>query len=205
MRTPLGDADLTRIEDAVREAERGTTAEIVVVIAAGPTPDRSALFWPALAALTLPLPLLLLGRHLTASTLYAIELAILALGLALVLLPASRNRLTSATSRRTRARRVARDQFFERGLHRTAARTGVLLYVAPAERCAEIIADAGAAGPLPDEAWHPCLDELLAEARRDRLADGIVGAVTRLGAVLREQAPAGRGDRNELPDRVVLL
>jgi putative membrane protein len=155
--------------------------------------------------LTLPLPLLLLGRHLTAPKLYTIELAVLALGLALVLLPASRERLTSATSRQTRVRRVARDHFFERGLHRTATRTGVLLYVAPAERCAEIIADAGAAGPLPEEACRPCLDESLTEARRDRLADGIAGAVTRLGAALRDHAPAGPGARNEAPDRVVLL
>jgi len=137
--------------------------------------------------------------------LYTSQLALLTLGLVPILLPAVRDRLTPAAARRFRVRQAARDQFFKRGLHRTAARAGVLLYVAPVERCAEIIADAGAAGPLPDEAWRPCLDELLAAARQGRLADGIVGAVTRIGAALRALALTSPGDHDELPNRAVVL
>ena len=44
---------------------------------------------------------------------------------------------------RRRASRLAREQFFEPGLHLTRARTGVLIFVAVAEHYVEIIADEG--------------------------------------------------------------
>ena len=87
------------------------------------------------------------------------------MGLLLGLVPSLRRLLIPIASRRMAARRCARDQFFERGLHLTAARTGILLLVSPVDRYAEIVADAGAQGPLPEDAWRPCLETLVAEAR----------------------------------------
>ena len=127
--------------------------------------------------------------------LYAIQLGVLALGLLLLLAPAVRHALTPETARRDRARGLARDQFVERGLHRTAARTGILFFVSLGDRCAEVISDAGVEGPLPDEAWRPCLDGLLAEARAGRLAEGIVAALGRMGEMLGEKVPAGPATR----------
>jgi putative membrane protein len=202
----LSEAEIARVEAAVRAAERGTSAELVVVVARGSGEgDASALLWPALAALALPLPLVLLAPRLAAPTVYAAQLALLLAGLLLLQVPGLAARLAPPAARRGRTRRAARDQFFERGLHLTAARTGVLLYVTAADRCAELIADAGASGPLSDEVWRPCLEGLAAEARRDRLADGLVAAVERLGAVLRRDLPAGPGDPNEVADRPVVL
>ena len=103
------------------------------------------------------------------------------------------------------ARRCARDQFFERGLHLTAARTGILLLVSPMDRYAEIVADAGAQGPLPEDAWRPCLETLVAEVQGGQLAVGIELALGRLGEILRERLPAGPTDSNEIPDRPVQL
>jgi putative membrane protein len=206
MRPWLTEDELGRLEAAVRDAERGTTAEIVVVVAGGPAAaGASWLLWPALAALAAPLPALLLWPALPARVLHALQLAVLALGLLPSLVPDLRRLLTPAAIRRDWTRRLARDQFFELGLQRTAARTGVLLLVSPADRFAEVVADAGAEGPFPDEAWRPCLDALLAEARHGRLAAGIEAALGALGAVLRERAPAGPGDRDEVPNRPVLL
>ena len=204
MRPPLTEPELARIEAAIRDAERGTSAEIVVVVAAAHHRPDLAL-WPALVALAAPLPVLLARPRLGALWLYAIQLGVLALGLLLLLVPAVRQALTPETARRDRARGLARDQFVERGLHRTAARTGVLLFVSPGDRCAEIISDAGVEGPLPDEAWRPCLDGLLAEARAGRLADGIVAALGRMSEMLRERLPAGPGDKDEVPNKPVVL
>ena len=200
----LSEAELTRIEAAVSEAERGTRAEIVVVIAED-APGPGWLVCSAFAALAAPLPALLAWPRLAAGTLYTVQLAVLALGLLLGILPALRRLLIPAAVRRERTRQLARDQFFERGLHLTAARTGVLLLVSPADRCAEIIADAGAEGSLPDEVWRSCLDALLGEARRGRLGAGIEGALGTLGEILRTRLPAGAEDRNEVPNRPVLL
>ena len=101
--------------------------------------------------------------------------------------------------------RLARDQFFELGLHRTSARTGVMLFVSPHDRYVEVIADAGVPGPLPDAAWRPCVDAVRAGAREQRLADGLERALELLGAELRERLPGVGRDRNELPDRPVVL
>ena len=59
MRPWLTEDELGRLEAAVRNAERGTTAEIVVVIAGGPAVGPSWLLWPAFVALAVPLPVLL--------------------------------------------------------------------------------------------------------------------------------------------------
>jgi putative membrane protein len=204
MRALLTQDELGRIEAAVREAERGTTAEIVVVVAGG-TPEPGWLLGPALAALATPLPVLLAWPRLTPGTLYTVQLAVLAAGLLLGLIPGLRRLLQPVRSRQERTRRLARDQFFERGLHLTAARTGVLLLVSPADRCAEVIADAGAEGSLPDEIWSGALPTLLAEARQGRLPAGIEAALAALGDGLRARLPADQHDRNEVPDRPVLL
>ena len=204
MRALLTQDELGRIEAAVREAERGTTAEIVVVVAGG-TAEAGWLLGPALAALAIPMPMLLAWPRLTPGTLYTVQLAVLAAGLLLGLIPGLRRLLQPGRVRRERTRRLARDQFFERGLHLTAARTGVLLLVAPADRCAEVIADAGAEGSLPDEIWSGALQTLLAEARQGRLAAGIEAALATLGEALRARLPADQHDRNEVPDRPVLL
>jgi putative membrane protein len=204
MRPWLTEDELGRIEAAVHDAERGTTAEIVVVIT-GDTVGPRWLLWSAFVALAVPLVALLAWPGMAPANLYTLQLAVLALGLLLGLVPGLRRLLTPVASRRASARRCARDQFFERGLHLTAARTGVLLLVSPMDRYVEIVADAGAQGPLPDHTWRPCLDMLLAEARRGRLAAGIELALGTLGAVLRERLAAGLEDRNEVPDRPVQL
>ena len=204
MRPWLTDDELRRIEAAVRAAEQGTTAEIVVVIT-GDTAGPSWLLWPAFLALAVPLATLILWPGVSAGTLYALQLGVLALGLVLSLVPGLRRLLTPVAVRQASVRQCARDQFFERGLHLTAARTGILLLVSPGDRHVEIVVDAGAQGTLSDQTWDPCLKVLLAAARQGQLAAGIEAAIGMLGDVLRERLPAGSDDRNTIPDRPVLL
>lgn len=200
----LTDDELRRIEATVRDAERGTTAEIVVVIT-GDTTGPSWLLWPAFVALAAPLVTLLLWPGVAARTLYALQLVVLALGLVLGFVPGLRRLLTSVTARQASVRQCARDQFFERGLHLTAARTGILLLVSPGDRHVEIVVDAGAQGTLSDQTWDPCLKVLLTAARQGQLAAGIEAAIGMLGTILRQRLPAVSDDRNTIPDRPVLL
>ena len=44
---------------------------------------------------------------------------------------------------------------------------------------------------------------MLVHVREGRIADGLIAAVERVGAVLAEHAPRGAADLNEVPDRVV--
>ncbi|AWN49342.1 hypothetical protein DK419_25805 [Methylobacterium terrae] len=202
---PLGEAERARIAAAIKAAERGTAGEIVVMVAARSGAYRS--LPPALAlagALLVPWPLILL-TGLSATRIFLVQLvAALALLLSLAAEPvlARLPRALPRPLRRARARAAARHEFRARGLARTRGRTGVLIYVALAERYADVVTDTGV-GTAPD-CWRPVLDDLVAALRRDALADGLVRAVEATGAILAEAAPPRPGDTDELPNRVIV-
>jgi putative membrane protein len=201
----LSEAERARIAAAVAAAERGTAGEIVVMVAARSGAYRSVP--PALAlagALATPWPLILL-TGLSATRIFLVQLAValvLLLGLAAAPSLARMPRLLPRALRRARARAAAQREFQARGLAGTRGRTGVLIYVALAERYADVVTDVGV-GPAP-EAWRAVLGDLVAALRRDALADGLVQAVEAAGAILAEAAPPQPGDTDELPNRVIV-
>ncbi|TGD96067.1 TPM domain-containing protein [Methylobacterium nonmethylotrophicum] len=203
----LSEAERARISAAIAAAERGTAGEIVVMVASRSGAYRSVP--PALAlagALLVPWPLILL-TGLSVTRIFLIQLAValaLLLGLAAApaLFPWALPRALPRAVRRARARAAAQHAFRARGLSHTSGRTGVLIYVALAERYADVVTDIGI-GAAPD-AWRPVLDDLVAALRRDALAEGLVQAVEAAGAILAEAAPPGPGDTDELPNRVIV-
>ncbi|MEE7475514.1 hypothetical protein MHIMP23_03685 [Methylobacterium hispanicum] len=94
--------------------------------------------------------------------------------------------------------------FHARGLDRTRARTGLLLYVALAEHHAEIVADAGIVARVGSQSWCGTLSELTAALARGEIEAGLTQAVERLGACLAEHVPAGPDAVDELPNRVIV-
>ena len=107
--------------------------------------------------------------------------------------------------KRARAHARAVEQFLAHGLHTTEARTGVLIFVSLAERYAEIIADAGIAAKVEQKVWDETIGRLIDEIRAGRLADGLVQAIARAGAVLAAHFPPRPGDVNELPNDLILI
>ena len=102
-----------------------------------------------------------------------------------------------------RAHDNALKQFLARNVHRTSARTGVLIFVSIAERYAEVVADAGINSKVGQHVWDGVVRELTKHAGDDRLADGFVNAIGAVGAVLAEHFPVTEGDTNELDDHLV--
>lgn len=87
----------------------------------------------------------------------------------------------------------------------TAENNGVLLYVLLAERSIEIVADRGFAGRVTAAEWARICREMEAAFAAGRYEAGTLSALERIGALARQHFPAGGEDRNELPDRTVLL
>ncbi|MFD1354780.1 TPM domain-containing protein, partial [Methylorubrum suomiense] len=112
--------------------------------------------------------------------------------------------LTPRPWRHERARAAARHEFLAHGLPATRGRTGVLIYVALAERYAEIVADSAVRARIPDGEWRVVLGDLLAAAGRGELGPGLVVAVERVGGVLEAAFPGDKAG-NELPNRVIVL
>lgn len=112
------------------------------------------------------------------------------------------------TPRATKARRVRRRavQYFRIGTEsRTAGQEGVLLFLSADEHIAEIVTDAAVHRAIAPERWGDAMAALVDAVRDGRPGDGMVAAVTTIGAVLREHFPKTSDNPNELPDRVIEL
>ena len=200
----LSDTDRQRITAAIKQAENATSGELVTVIArASDTYLFIPTLWAAMAALLVPLPLLLLGEPLSAWNAYSVQL-----GVFVLLVAAFRWRpicmlLIPKRVQRARAARLAREQFFEQGLYRTEGRTGVLIFVSIAEHYVEILADKGINDKVPAGAWEGIVGDFAGNVKADKVADGFVGAVEACGSLLAEHFPKPPGNTDELPNHLI--
>jgi len=193
-----------RIAEAVRLAELSTSGEIVVMVSARAGAYRSvALLVALLGGLVLPWILIWL-TDLSAAAIALGQAALVLLLLAAGLSEPLRLMLVPEGMRRARAGEAARLAFWSRGLSRTRGRTGVLIYLAMAERHAEIVADAGILARIGPERWNAALCGLISALRRGEIEAGLVDAVKQVGAILSAEFPPGLDDPNELPDRVIV-
>jgi len=90
-------------------------------------------------------------------------------------------------------------------LHTTLGRTGVLIYVSIAERYAEVIADDGIYRKVTPEVWDALIAALTMNIGRGAHVEGFVAAIETCGAILAEHFPPGVGDRDELPNHLIVL
>jgi uncharacterized membrane protein len=98
----------------------------------------------------------------------------------------------------------AAEVFTRLGMHATAERNGVLVYLAVDDHRLAIAGDAGIHARVGDEYWQRVRDAMVERLRRGEARDAVLHAVTEVGAVLRRFFPRRPDDRNELSDRVSL-
>ncbi len=202
----LGTDDRDAVHEALRRAERRTVGEIVPVVF-----ERSdahpAARWRAVAV-----------AIFAGSTLFAVWLpwhaphwlltCQLGFGLLAAVLTSGLHDLRRAFVSEARATEVAEEQafqeFFRLGLHATQARTGVLMFVSLFERRVVVLADAGIDGKVDSAAWTAARDAVLHGIERGSLRDGLITGIGQVGDVLSTHFPWQTGDRNEVPDRLVV-
>jgi uncharacterized membrane protein len=98
----------------------------------------------------------------------------------------------------------ATEIFSRLGMHATAERTGVLIYLAVEDRKLAIAGDTGVHARVGDEYWQRIRDAMVERLRRGEPRGAVVHAVTEVGDVLRRYFPRRPDDRNELSDQVSL-
>lgn len=96
----------------------------------------------------------------------------------------------------------AAELFDELGMGATADGTGVLLYVAVDDRLAAVYAGPGVYGAAEPGFWRDVIHAVTDGFARGDRAGGLVAALERVGALLREAAPGEDTGGNELPDAV---
>ena len=176
-------------------------AMILVLAWAAWRPDWLSLWYETLTGGWSPEPAL--GELLTFLMILAV-LKFTALLLLLKWMPL-RLALTPGATKARRVRRRAIALFKAAAERRTTGHTGILIYLSMAEHRAEIVADAAIAEVTTPDTWGEAMEALLAEVRQGRIADGMVAAIERVGAVLAEHFPRSAADTNEIPDKLVEL
>lgn len=198
-------SEAERISAAITKAERGTSGEIVAVVA-----DQSSRYqhvpfmWAALLALIVPWPLI----HFTwmkVQWIFLIQLVVFLALLALAWHPKIRISLVPKSILRANTRRRAAEQFLAQNLHTTTGRTGVLIFVSVAERRVEIIADSAIDALVEKGTWQKIVDDFTADITAGRRVEGFETAIARIGTLLAEHFPPGEIDPNELPDHLIVL
>ncbi len=197
--------DQARISEAIAAAESRTTGEIVVVIAMESASWMSIpIMIAALVALLVPWPLIFF-TWITVQAIYAAQLVVFVLLVALLVPRPIRFRIVPRTMLHTRAHRRALEQFVTLSLPSTHDRAGVLLFASVAERHVEIVADIGLNDKVAPEAWKAIVDRLTKSIRDGRPADGLVDAIGAIGERLHVAFPGGPDDAKRLPDQLIVL
>ena len=197
--------DETRIAEAIRAAEQKTSGEIFCVMAAASSDYRFVpIVRAALIALAVPLPLFYF-TSLWADQIYFVQIAVFVVCAILFSLPGVRFALVPRWIKRDRAGVEAKRQFAARGLHLTKQRTGVLIFASVAERYVEIVADAGINAKVSPEVWDKAVNAMIEKIKLGRPVEGFVEAIRICGEVLAKHFPPGAINKNELPNKLVLM
>jgi uncharacterized membrane protein len=92
--------------------------------------------------------------------------------------------------------------FHELNMTHTAARNGVLFYIAVEDHQFAVIADIGINNAVPENFWVNIKDQLQADFKNGLFAAGLEKAVLAAGAALAEFFPKSNNDTNELPNTI---
>jgi putative membrane protein len=189
------------LAQAVRDIEKQTAAEIVVVVRGRSGTYRQAdyLFGAIVALLGLIFVLFSPWEFHT----YWIPFDVVALFVAGAFISSRghflRRLLTTRKFQTKAARAGAAAMFYEAGIANTSAENGVLIYLSLLERQMEVIADRGVLKCAPPLKWNQVVFELRESARNPGPSKLIAG-LRNLGQLLSEHMPATGENPNELAD-----
>lgn len=97
---------------------------------------------------------------------------------------------------------AATTQFERLGMTQTAARNGVLIYLAPTSHAFAVIGDQGVHEKCGEAFWRELADAMSGQFKRGAFTEGLLLGIERAGGLLAQHFPRAPDDRNELPDRV---
>ncbi len=198
MRIP--DAALKTIEAAVQAAEQNTSGEIAVAVVAksdGYGAPRAALALGAALLATAGALALGLPSFAVAA---AWPLAGVA-GFVVTLVPAVARAIIPEHELDAEVLESAKAAFLDNGVHRTADRAGVLVYLSLLEHRVIVLADTGIHAAVGEEGWKKHV-AVIVESMRTGHPEALAAVVTDIGALLSQHFPARADDKNELPDAV---
>jgi uncharacterized membrane protein len=98
---------------------------------------------------------------------------------------------------------AAQKKFHRLGMHRTADRNAVLIFVAPRVHKFAVVGDKAIHEKCGETYWQRVVDLMREHFRNERFSDALVEAIRDVGSVLTKHFPKRSTSSTELPDEIV--
>ena len=98
---------------------------------------------------------------------------------------------------------AAQKRFQKLGMHKTAERNAVLVYIAPRSRVFAVIGDQAVHEKCGDAFWREVTAQLSTDLKKEPVTEALVNAIQKIGALLAAHFPRKPGDKNQLPDEIL--
>jgi len=207
----LPEAERQKIESCIRQAERRTRGEIMVLVE-GSSHHYPVADFRAAAVFALPVAIVLtpvLGGlfWVGPSNLWIFLGALIPLffvfQIAVRRLHALKRLFISDREMEAEVQAAAEIQFYQKGVYQTREETGVLIYVSVYERKVWVLGDRGINAKIPIGYWKGVVDTIVQGIRQGRPAESICQAVVRVADLLADKFPVRADDSNELKNLIV--
>lgn len=205
----LNAIEIQKIEQAIRQVETQTSAEIVPMIVKR---SCSVTHVPALLLATF-IALFCTFEFVNAEVWnmalspYLNLIFVLVAFVIIVILsrqPWVQRFLTPKSDRARYVEMRAFAEFYQNGIHRTSDARGVLIFLSLMERYAVILGDREIVARLPATTWNESIQKLLAKAREGDIASGLQQSIEHVGAILAQTFPATGHPKNQIANRVLI-
>ncbi len=203
--------DLKRIEEAVKDAEKQTSGEIVPYAVHASDPYDGASWRSGLLFGAIALTVFVLIHNFSESW-QQFELAHIALGtlsaaligvlLARFVEPVKRFFAGNEVMDRRVAQRAA-EAFLAEEVFNTRDRTGILIFLSLLEHKVLVLGDSGINAKVQKSEWEGMVKTIVDGMKSGKPADGLIDAVRQCGVLLRREGVAVRpDDKDELSNRM---
>lgn len=201
----LTQSDRDRISQAVLEAEKQTTGEIVPMIVAQSDDYLGARWRLAIVTALLFgfLTYFFLGDYDSVWILWA-QIPGLYIGYGLGAFGAVLRPFLLSAKIDEEVHQRALQAFFSRNLHATKNRTGILIMVSILEHRVEILADTGINAKVSKDTWQKIVADMLGKIKSGDITEGFCTAVRECGEVLAKDFPGTHDNPDELSNKVII-
>ncbi len=205
----LTEGELKSLSETISKAERRTSGELRLIIAK--RSSQSSHVFPLLSLMLACASLVYLwsSRHqlLMGDTTWILPMVLAgAVGIGFVFskIPVVQRQLTWGPDLEHQALMRAELEFHREGLGGTHAKTGILLFLSLHERQAVVLADKGISSKLDQKTWDEVVALIVKGAKEKNLKEHLEQAIVKCGDLLAKEFPLQAGDRNELPNHVLV-
>lgn len=207
----FSEQDLTRISEAVKNAEQKTSGEIVPYVVEQ-SDDYERALWRGASGAGAIATLAFLGVHMFTGlwlpfalpVTLGVTMAAFIGGMALAhFLPPVKRVLAGRTLMQKRVGQRAAEAFIAEEVFATRDRTGILLFVSLFERQVLVVGDSGINAHVKKEEWDDVVQSVVGGITRRQAGAGIVEAIGKCGALLERHGVARKtDDTDELRDHL---